>query len=195
MKNFWRYIRSLSVWQVSLVQSQQFHVLLLDIFIVVMFPQQHQKITIDKLWQYIFLLTLLEGYSKINNEEFLTIYQKCELWQISLVQSQQFHILLLDRIIEIIFPKQHQKISINELLAIPLLDTLISELGFRFSKLSVCAMKLLYEAVLVWCSGTFDNQLYDVIYLYKERFRNHEVIDQELRLWKAPYDFLPVQHP
>lgn len=81
------------------------------------------------------------------------------------------------------------------LLVIPLLHTLILELCFRFNKLSVCAMKLLYEAVLVLCSGTFDNQLHDVIYLYKERFHNHEVIDQELRLRKAPYDVLPVQHP
>ena len=79
--------------------------------------------------------------------------------------------------------------------AIPLLDALISELGFWFNKFSICAMKLLYEALLVLCSSTFDNRLHNVRYLYKERFPNHEVIDQELRLWKARYDVLPFQHP
>ena len=52
----WQHISSLSMWQMGLVQSQQFHVLLLERFIEIMFRQQHQTIIIDELWQYLCLI-------------------------------------------------------------------------------------------------------------------------------------------
>ena len=61
-------------------------------------------------------------------------------------------------------------------LAIPLLDTLVTELDFRFQQGFYMCIHASLSVPSVLCSGTFDSQLNDVIELYKERLPNHEVI-------------------
>ena len=60
---------------------------------------------------------------------------------------------------------------------------LIADLGFQFNKFSVCT-SIQASFDLAPSVGTFDNELDDVMKLYKERLPSHDVIDQKVRLSK-----------
>ena len=56
---------------------------------------------------------------------------------------------------------------------------------FRFNK-----SKGLYPVPTVLCSDIYTGQLDDLVNMYKEWLPNHEVGDQDIRIWKACYDKL-----
>ena len=55
---------------------------------------------------------------------------------------------------------------------------------FRFSVQQVFCMYIQASFDLAPSVGTFDNELDDVMKLYKERLPSHDVIDQKVRLSK-----------
>ena len=73
-------------------------------------------------------------------------------------------------------------------IAIPLLDSLLSELDTRFSALSQRATKLLFLVPTVMCSPSYrDEKIFDVVEMYKDDLLNPDIVDLELKIWKRKW--------
>ena len=68
-------------------------------------------------------------------------------------------------------------------LANPLIDRLISEMEFRFTKLSLIASKLLCLVPSILCSSN-EVDLTDVLQQYADNLPNPDAVDMEIHNWK-----------
>ena len=77
-------------------------------------------------------------------------------------------------------PKEYNK----RVIAIPILDTLISEMKFHFNKFSITASKVLYLVPELMCSESdIVTKLGPVIKMYKADLIKPGIVDQEITLW------------
>ena len=90
--------------------------------------------------------------------------------------------------IEAANPKEYYK----RVIAIPILDTLISEMKFRFNKFSITASKVLYLVPELICSESgIVTKLAPVIEMYKADLINPDIVDQEITLWMKKWEDVP----
>ena len=76
--------------------------------------------------------------------------------------------------------------------AIPILDTLISEMKIRFNKFSITASKVLYLVPELICSEPdITTKLAPVIEMYKVDLINPDIVDQEITLWMKKWENVP----
>ena len=84
------------------------------------------------------------------------------------------------------------KENFKRIVAIPILDTLISEMKIRFNKLSIMASKLLYLVPELICSESdITAKLAPIIEMYKADLINPDIVDQEITLWMKKWANVP----
>ena len=72
----------------------------------------------------------------------------------------------------------------KRVVAIPILDTLISEMKILFNKFSITASKVVYLVPELICSEPdITTKLAPVIEMYKADLINPDIADQEITLW------------
>ena len=72
------------------------------------------------------------------------------------------------------------------------MDTLISEMKFRFNKFSITASKVLYVAPELICSESdIVTKLAPVIEMCKADLINSDIVDQEITLWMKKWEDVP----
>ena len=77
----------------------------------------------------------------------------------------------------------------KRVVAIPILDSLISKMKIRFNKFSVTASKVLYLVPELICSESdITTKLAPVIEMYKADLINPDIVDQEISLWMKKWD-------
>ena len=77
-------------------------------------------------------------------------------------------------------PKEYYK----RVIAIPILDTLISEMKFHYNKFSITASKAPYLVPELMCSESdIVTKLAPVMGMYKADLINPDIVDQEITLW------------
>ena len=85
-------------------------------------------------------------------------------------------------------PKEYYK----RVIAIPILDTLISEMKFRFNKFSITASKVLYLVPELKCSESdIVTKIAPVSKMYKADLINPDIVDQEITLWMKKREDVP----
>ena len=120
------------------------------------------------------------------NEEFSVIYQQAERMAEKLSISPSIPRCAVRQMNRNNVPATTPEEFYRRAIAVPLLDTFISEMNFRFNEFSTRISKLLYLVPSVLCTVK-DFDLDEVIHFFKDDLPNSEVIDQELRLWKNKY--------
>lgn len=123
------------------------------------------------------------------DEEFSVIYRQAERMANQLFVTPIIPRVALRQMHRNNVPATTPEEYYRRAMAIPLLDTFISEMKFRFNEFSVRSSKLLLLVPSVLCSTSDDHmtELDSVIEEYKDELPNYEVIDQELRFWKQKY--------
>ena len=80
----------------------------------------------------------------------------------------------------------------KRVVAIPILDTLISEMKILFNKFSITASKVLYLVPELICSEPdITTKLAPVIEMYKADLINPDIADQEITLWMKKWENVP----
>ena len=92
-------------------------------------------------------------------------------------------------------PAENPEQYLQRVLALRLIDRIISEISFRFNSFNIRASKLLLLASSIICHP--DCNTLDIGYLikqYSEDLSNLDIIDLELQLWKRKWLDVPVEN-
>ena len=82
----------------------------------------------------------------------------------------------------------------GRVLAIPVLDTFIAEIEFRFNKLNQRALTLLTLIPSIITKPDYHGEIMaDLIGLYHSDLSNADIVDQELLLWKNKWSSTSVE--
>ena len=84
----------------------------------------------------------------------------------------------------------------KRVVAIPILDNLISEMKIRFNKFSLTASKVLCLVQELICSESdITTKLAPFIEMYKTDLINPDIVDQEITLWMKKWENVPKLQP
>ena len=90
--------------------------------------------------------------------------------------------------IEAANPKEYYK----RVIAIPIFDTSVQEIKFRYNKFSITASKVPYLVPELMCSELdLVTKLAPVIDMYEADLINSDIIDQEITLWMKRQEDVP----